>query len=106
MCDPAADRGDVTASLGGDAEAYRRIVRRHQDAVARRMRRFARGAAGVEELTHDVFVEAYFSLANYSGRAPFVHWLNRIATRVGYRYWKRRTRAGPAERSLDAVDAS
>ena len=60
--DDAADRGDVTASLGGDAEAYRRIVRRHQGAVIRRMRRFARGgAADAEELTHEVFVEAYFS---------------------------------------------
>jgi RNA polymerase sigma-70 factor (ECF subfamily) len=36
----------------------------------------------------DVFVEAYLSLGHYHGKAPFAHWLSRIATRVGYRYWK------------------
>jgi RNA polymerase sigma-70 factor (ECF subfamily) len=41
-------------------------------------------------LVHDVFVEAYFALAGYRCRAPLLHWLKRIATRVGYRYWKQR----------------
>jgi RNA polymerase sigma-70 factor (ECF subfamily) len=36
----------------------------------------------------DVFVEAYLSLDSYHGKAPFVNWLSRIATRVGYGYWK------------------
>ncbi len=36
----------------------------------------------------DVFVEAYLGLDRYRGKAPFAHWLSRIATRVGYRYWK------------------
>lgn len=85
-----ADREDVAASLAGDAAAYRRIVERHQQAIGRRMRRFARDSAVVEELVQDVFVEAYCSLAKFSGRAPFAHWLNRIATHVGYAYLKRR----------------
>lgn len=88
--DHEADRADITASLAGDGEAYRRIVQRHQSPIARRMRRFARDAATVEELVQDVFVEAYFSLRGFSGRAPFEHWLNRIATRVGYAFLKKR----------------
>jgi RNA polymerase sigma-70 factor (ECF subfamily) len=88
--DDKADRADITASLAGDGEAYRRIVQRHQSLVARRMRRFARDAGAVEELVQDVFVEAYFSLPGFSGKAPFEHWLNRIATRVGYAFLKRR----------------
>jgi len=40
----------------------------------------------------DVFVEAYLSLSRYRGKAPFEHWLARIATRVGYRYWKEKAR--------------
>ena len=41
---------------------------------------------------HDVFVEAYISLRKYRGDAPLEHWLQRIATRVGYRYWKQKSR--------------
>jgi len=40
----------------------------------------------------DVFVEAYLSLRGFRGRAPLAHWLKRIATRVGYRWWKQRAR--------------
>ena len=84
-----ADRSDVAATLAGDADAYRRIVERHQQAIARRMRRFTANATAVEELVQDVFVEAYCSLSNFSGKAPFEHWLNRIATFVGYAFLKR-----------------
>jgi RNA polymerase sigma-70 factor (ECF subfamily) len=88
--DDQADRTDIAASLAGDGEAFRRIVQRHESSIARRMRRFARDSATVEELTQDVFVEVYFSLGGFSGKAPFEHWLNRIATRVGYRFLKKR----------------
>ena len=52
------------------------------------------------ELVQDVFVEAYLSLGSFRGKAPFLHWLRRIATRVGYRHWKRRKRE--RERFADA----
>jgi RNA polymerase sigma-70 factor, ECF subfamily len=84
-----ADRSDVAATLAGDADAYRRIVERHQQAIARRMRRFSPNPGTVEELVQDVFVEAYCSLSNFSAKAPFEHWLNRIATFVGYAFLKR-----------------
>ena len=83
---------DVKAAAGGDGEAYRRIIDRYQDTIARRMVRFTRDPRMIEELVHDVFVEAYFGLGGYRGDAPFEHWLQRIATRVGYRYWTRRSR--------------
>jgi RNA polymerase sigma-70 factor (ECF subfamily) len=37
-------------------------------------------------------VEAYLSLHTYRRQAPFSHWLARIATRVGYRFWKEKAR--------------
>jgi RNA polymerase sigma-70 factor (ECF subfamily) len=91
-----ADLRDVADSRQGDGEAYRRLVRRHQAAIARRMRRFACHAADVEDLVQEVFVQAYFSLGKFSARAPFEHWLNRIATRVGYRAWKRQRSTRPS----------
>jgi len=94
----------VQASQGGDHEAYARLVRRHQQTIATYMWRFTRQRLTWEELVHDVFVEAYLGLRGYRGRAPFLHWLRRIATRVGYRYWKRRRRLQGRESPLqDAV---
>ena len=52
------------------------------------MWRFSRDRQVHEELVQDVFVEAYLNLHTYRGKAPFSHWLSRIATRVGYRHWK------------------
>lgn len=87
--DPSDDR-DVALSLSGDGEAFRRLIRRYQGEIGNQMRRFSRDSSVREELTHDVFVEAYLSLHSYRGTAPLLHWLRRIAVRVGYRYWTRR----------------
>jgi RNA polymerase sigma-70 factor (ECF subfamily) len=83
---PVRDEDDIRATLAGDGEAFRRIVERHQNEIAQRVRRFARDQGTLEQLVHDTFVEAYFSLDRYRGDAPLVHWLHRIAVRVGYRH--------------------
>jgi RNA polymerase sigma-70 factor, ECF subfamily len=90
--DDAAILADVRAAARGDGEAYSRIIGRYQQTIARRMHRFTHDLTAIEELVHDVFVEAYFSLGKYRGEAPLEHWLQRIATRVGYKYWERRQR--------------
>jgi len=91
------DLDDVERTQRGDPEAYRRIIERHQDCVARILWRFSRDRRVHEELVQDVFVEAYLSLRGYHGKAPLDHWLARIATRIGYRYWKEKARRKGAE---------
>ena len=81
------DVRDVAAALSGDGEGYRRLVQRYQAEIGDQMRRFSRDPAIRDQLTHDVFVEAYLSLHSYRGSAALLHWLRRIAVRVGYRYW-------------------
>jgi RNA polymerase sigma-70 factor (ECF subfamily) len=88
----SADIEDVYKSGQGNHDAYKRLIERHQDAISRIMWRFSRDKLVHEELVQDVFVEAYLSLATYKMKAPFIHWLGKIATRVGYRYWKEQTR--------------
>jgi RNA polymerase sigma-70 factor (ECF subfamily) len=88
----AGDSEDIRRTRDGDPDAYRRLVERHQDHVAQILWRFSRDRSVHEELVQDVFVEAYLSLNTYHGKAPWGHWLARIATRVGYRYWKERAR--------------
>lgn len=94
---PSDDLEGVRQTREGDPEAYRRLIERHQDHVSRMLWRFSRDRRVHEELVQDVFVEAYLSLSSYRGRAPFEHWLSRIATRVGYRHWKERARRHEAE---------
>ena len=87
-----SDLQDVARFLGGDNEAYTRLVQRHQGLIAVRMWRFTRDKSAHQELVQEVFVEAYLSLKKYRAEAPFEHWLSRIATNVGYRFWKARSR--------------
>jgi len=86
------DHADVRASLNGDEQAYARLLRRHQGQVAARMWKFTRDRQVLEELVHEVFVQAYYSLHTYRASGPFAAWLARIATRVGYRFWRSRRR--------------
>jgi RNA polymerase sigma-70 factor (ECF subfamily) len=88
---------DIRRSRKGDSDAYRRLVERHQGHISKIMWRFSRDVRVHEELVQDVFVEAYMSLAGYRQKAPFEHWLARIATRVGYRYWKKKARRRETE---------
>jgi len=88
----AVDRRDIDATLRGDSAAYARLVQRHQPRIAAHIWKFTRDRQAYEELVQDVFVEAYLNLRNYRGAAPLPHWLMKIATRVGYRYWKQRAR--------------
>lgn len=94
------DRQDIAESLAGNGEGFARLVRRYQDRVAGQMWRFTRDKVVLEQLVQDVFVEAYLSLRGFRGRAPFLHWLRRIATRVGFRYWRSRARTEDREESL------
>jgi RNA polymerase sigma-70 factor (ECF subfamily) len=96
------DRLDIAAARTGDEGAFARLVGRHQPGVARLLWRFTRDPAALEELVQDVFVEAYYGLNGYRGEAPLGHWLSRIATRAGYRFWKKRSRQPAA--SLDGLD--
>jgi len=93
------DLEEIGAGLNGDGDAYARLMRRHQPRVVSRMWKFTRNTADHADLVQEVFVQAYLGLRNYRGDAPFEHWLARIATRVGYRFWKNNAR----ERSSQTV---
>ncbi len=94
---------DVTASVRGDDEAYERLVRRYERQITSLLWRFTRDPVQCEELVQQVFVEAFFSLKTYRGDAPLLHWLRRIATRTGYRFWREKAKE-PQETSLPEFD--
>jgi len=105
----AADLRTVRRVLGGDPNAYRALIERHERRISGMMWRFSRDPEVHQELVQDVFVQAYESLPKYRAHAPFEHWLARIATRVGYRHWKREKRTPetvPIEEWQDLPDES
>ena len=86
------DQQDIGLCLQGDEDAYARLIKRYEAQIVAQMWRFTRDPLLLDELVQEVFVEAYQSLNGYKGSAPFIHWLRRIAVRVGYRFWKHKAR--------------
>lgn len=91
----------IVAARDGDGRAFAELVRRHAERVSRLVARFARSRADLEEISQDVFIEVHRSLSRYDGRAPFEHWLCRIATRRCYDHLRRLYR----RRWLGSLDA-
>jgi len=84
--------------LAGDGDACSRLFKRHEPRIAHQMWRFSRNRATHGELVQEVFVQAYLSLHRYRPTTvPLEHWLVRIATRVGYRFWKQQARRRKTE---------
>lgn len=87
-----SDRSDVELAHDGDQDAFARLVADQQRRIAKTMWRFTRDRTEWECLVQDVFVEAYDSLAALNDADRFGSWLQTIAVRVGYRFWKQRDR--------------
>lgn len=98
----AEDLEDIAAARAGSEGAFACLVERYEGAIHVQMRRFSREPGVVRELVQDVFVEAYLGLGGFGGQAPFLHWLRRIATRVGYRYWTRNARTQRVRRAVES----
>jgi len=99
------DRQDVRLAQDGDGVAYARLLRPHQETVARQMWRFTRDTSAHAELVEEVFVAAYMSLRGYRGTGPFEHWLRKIALRTGLAFWRasrKRQEVKPLDESLAA----
>jgi len=69
----------ATAAAGGSAEAFRRIVERHQDSVYRLVVRMVRDPALAEDIAQETFLKAYRALPGYDPRWKLSSWLLKIA---------------------------
>lgn len=75
-----AERDVVRRIRGGDADAYRLLVERHQARIHRLVGRVLGPDHGdVDDVVQEVFVKAFFSLAKFREDAAFGTWITRIA---------------------------
>ncbi len=85
--DGPQDSEIIARVRNGEVNAFEILVHRYTPAVFGIVSRHApRDRA--EELVQDAFVEAFRSLGSYSHKAPFSHWLSRIALRCCYGFWR------------------
>ena len=77
---------------GGAIDDFAEIVRRQQSRVFAILYRYERDAHKVEDLAQETFVKAWRALGQFDGRAPFEHWLSRIAARVALDHLRKEKR--------------
>jgi RNA polymerase sigma-70 factor (ECF subfamily) len=65
--------------LQGDKEKYRMLVEQYQQMVFRTCMGFVHDKNDADDLTQDVFIQAYQSLPQFRGDSAFSTWLYKIA---------------------------
>ena len=70
----------IARVLNSDHNAYSMLVERYQSFVFTIALRYVKGREDAEEVSQDVFVKAYRSLADFKGQSKFSTWLYTITT--------------------------
>ncbi len=91
------DRDLVAQASGGDKEAYRLLVERYQAKVYSLSYEILKSKEDAEDVTQEVFVKAYLSLADFRGGSAFYTWLYRIAYNMSIDFKRKMARRGTSE---------
>lgn len=73
----------------GAADEFGELVRRHQARVFAILHRYERDLQRVEDLAQETFLKAWRALDQFDARAPFEHWISRIAVRTALDHLRR-----------------
>lgn len=92
----------------GATDEFAELVQRHQARVFGILHRYERDAHRVEDLAQETFLKAWRALGQFDGRAPFEHWISRIAVRTALDHLRREKRhkneIGLPDLGEDALD--
>lgn len=88
--------------LRGNRDRYRELVERHQSMIFRTCMGFLHHKEEAEDLTQDVFIQAYQSLERFRGNAAFSTWLYRIAVNACLNKL-RKSRGNPILRKIESA---
>ena len=73
-----SDTEIISRVLQGEKNAYAELVNRYQNYVFTLTLRFTKNREDAEEISQDIFVKAYRSLADFRGASKFSTWLYTI----------------------------
>ncbi|WP_160164610.1 RNA polymerase sigma factor [Pedosphaera parvula] len=76
----------------GSSDDFTEIVRRYQAQVFAILYKYERDHQKLEDLAQETFVKAWRFLDKFDERAPFHHWLSRIAVHVALDHLRRQKR--------------
>jgi len=92
----------VRLCIRGDGPSWEELVRRHTRRVYNLCYRFTSNSAAAEDLTQEVFVRVYRTLARYaSAQGAFTTWLTSVTRNLLVDHYRRTRR----DRLTDSIDA-
>jgi len=86
------DAEPLARILNGATDDYAEIVQRYQARIFAILYRYERDYQKLEDLAQETFIKAWRSLAQFDGRAPFQHWLSKIAVNVALDHLRKQRR--------------
>jgi RNA polymerase sigma-70 factor (ECF subfamily) len=91
---PVSDDAELLQRIrSGAPEEFAELVRRHQSHVYAILYRYERDHHRLEDLAQDTFLKAWRSLEQFDGRAPFQHWLSKIAVHAALDHLRKQKRS-------------
>lgn len=100
--DPRSDIRLVELARRGDRDAFRRIVERHQDAVAATVIGMLGPGDEADDVGQETFIRLYMSLGAFRGDSALRTYLTKIAMNLSLNALKRRKRQAQRVAALDA----
>ncbi len=82
----------VSASIGGDKQAFGVIVARYRKMVARTVKGMLGDSIFAEDVGQEVFIKLFYSLADFRGESKLSTYIQRIAVNLTLNEIKRRKR--------------
>ena len=95
----------VRETLGGDRGAFAEIYRRYSRRIYNLVHRMVSPAQEADDLTQEIFLQAYRNLSSFQGRSSFYTWIYKVASNTCLQFRKRLRRQRELA-PLDAVPAS
>src|ERR1051325_11971828 len=91
----------VTRAIHGREDGFEELVRRYQRPIAAYVYRMTGDYDAALDLTQEVFIKVYGSLARYRAEFKFSTWIYRIAHNAAIDYLRR---CGPRTQELETED--
>jgi len=103
-----SDSEIISQVLKGDHNAYALLVERYKSYVFTLTFRFTKNREDAEEVSRDIFVKAYRSLADFKGTAKFSTWLYTIVNTTCITFLRKRrldVKSLDDERTFEVADS-